>query len=246
MPNAQASFIPQPVPTGNAVDCKLGRRSIHVTIDFSLGATFSLDLSQIQNSGAMDSVQTLYVDNSGNAGDLNLTMGLTQQTITLPAGAQAYLPILQGNPPVLSINAPVGTPIVNVWLLNFFLPPQIWYTAGFPVVDLTLESVITNGGVNVNASPITVTGPTDASGVITAGGTRQALFATNSTRKRWTLSNPSTASEVLQFSFVSNTGGLIDLPPGTTWNEADFTVSGDEVWIVGATTGHAFTAYSWG
>lgn len=230
---------------GNQPDCKIGRKAIHVLIDFALGSVFELNLSSIQTQGAFDAVQTLYVDNKNNTGDLVIDMGMTLQSVTLPAGAQAYVPVLQGNPPVLRFTAATGTPVVNVQFLNFFVAPIVWYTAGFPVNDLTLAAVISNGGVNVNATPLTVTNPTDGSGVIAAAGVRQVLFPANAARKRWTLCNPSNATEVLQFSYVSNVGGLIDLPPGTTWNEADFSVSGDEVWIVAATINHAFTAYSW-
>lgn len=245
MPNNQQGYQPFPMQLGNPPDCKIGRKAIHVLIDFALGSVFQLDLSSIQTQGAFDAVQTLYLDNRNNTGPLVVDLGMTLQNVTLPAGAQAYIPVLQGNPPVLKFTANTGTPVVNVQFLNFFVPPIVWYTTGIPIVDLTLAAVISNGGVNVNASPLTVINPTDASGTIVVGGTRQPLFVANAARKRWTLSNPSTATEVLQFSYVSNVGGLIDLPPGTTWNEADFTVSGDEVWVVGATAGHAFTAYAW-
>lgn len=245
MTNNQAGYAPQPVPLGSTVNCRNGRVAINVAIDFALGASFKLDLSQIQSQGSIDSVQTLYIDNRANTVNLTAVFGLTNQRIDIPGGAQGYIPVLEGNPPVMVFSVASGTPVVNVQCLNFFVPPYLWFTAGLPIVDLTLAAVIQNGAVNVNANPNTVVNPTDGSGTITAGGTRQPLFVANPTRKRWLLSNPSTATEVLQFSYVSNTGGLIDLPPGTTWNEADLSTSGDEVWVVAATTAHAFTAYAW-
>jgi hypothetical protein len=229
---------------GTPPDCKVGRRAIHITIDFSLGASFNLDLSQVQSQGAIDSVQSLYIDNSLSTGNLTILMGLTNQSVIIPPGAQAYIPVLQGNPPVLQFALSTGTNAVNVQLMNFFVPPCVWFTNGLPVNDLTLAAVIANGGVNVNAAPYTVTVPTNGSGTITTGGVAQVLFTANAARKRFTISNPSTATEILQFGYTA-TGGLIDLPPGTTWNEADFSVSGDAIYITAATTGHAFTAYAW-
>lgn len=245
MTNNQASYAPQPVPLGGQINCRNGRVAINVLIDFALGASFQLDLSQVQSQGSIDSVQTLYIDNADNADALQIIFGLTNQRVIWPAGAQGYLPVLQGNPPVMVFSIASGTPVVKVQCMNFFVPPGIWYTNGVPVDDLTLASVITNGAVNVNVAPNTVTGPDDATATITAGGTRQSLFPADPARKRFLISNPVNATETLSFSYVSNTGGLIDLPPGTTWNEADLSTSGDEIWIVAATTGHAFTAYAW-
>ena len=243
MTNVQGGYTPLPVPCGKQPDCKLGRRAIHVLIDFSLGTDYQLDLSQVQSQGALDSVQTLYIDNSKNAEILTTIMGLTLQEIDIPPGAQAYIPVLQGNPPILRFNVAAGTPVVNIQLLNFFIPPCVWYTNGMPVTDLTLLGVIANGGVNVNATPVTLIGITDGSGTIAAAGVPQVLFAAMANRKKWILSNPSTATEVLQYCYGIAGAGKIDLPPGTTYVEADICVSGDELWVVAATLGHAFTAY---
>lgn len=243
--SVQAGYTPFPVPTGQAPDCKLNRRAIHVLIDFSLGSAYQLDLSQVQSQGGMDSVQTLYIDNGASAAALTIVMGLTLQNIIIPAGAQGYIPILQGNPPILQFSVAGGTPVVNVQLLNFFVPPFLWYTTGVPVNDLTLAGIIVGGGANVNVRAATVVGPTDQSGTIAAAGVRQVLMAANAARKRWSLTNPSAATEVLQFSYVTNVAGLIDLVPGDTWNEEDASVSGDEIWVVAATIAHPFTAYEW-
>lgn len=245
MPNNQGSYAPLPMTLGTAPDCRTGRKTIAVPIDFSVGSSFLLDLSQVQSQGSIDSIQTLYIDlRTVTTGNLQITMGLTNQVVELLAGAQAYIPILQGNPPIMQFAISTGTPKILVQLMNFFVPPCVWYTAGTPVTDLTLAAIIQNGGANVNANPVTVTGPTDASGTITLGGTAQLLFALNAARKRFVICNPSTATEILQFAY-GNTGHYISLPPGMTWVEADFSVSGDAIYVVGATTGHAFTAYAW-
>jgi len=245
MPNNQLGYTPTPVPLGTPADCRLGRRSIHVTVDFTLGATFKLDLSQVQSQGAMDSVQTLYIDNSNNTFGLTITLGVSLQNVIIPAGAQGYIPVLQPNPPILIFTTLGGTPLVEIQLMNFFLPPCIWYTNGMPIIDLTLLPLIMNGGLNVNTTPLTLTSPSDGSGTITTGGVPQSLFAIKANRKRLLICNPSTATEVLQFCYGTNTAGRIDLPPGTSWNEADVAVSGDQIWIVAATTSHAFVAYEW-
>ncbi len=244
--NSGANYQPFGVVLGQTPDCKIGRKAIHVTIDFSLGSSFNLDLTQVQSQGAMDSVQTLFIDNSESANALTILTGVLIQEIIIPAGAQAYMPILQTNPPVMKFTIGGGTPLVDIHVLNFFVPPYMWLaTGGTAVTDLTLAAIITNGAANVNAQPSTVTGVVDISGTITAGGTPQTLMALDTARKKWIISNPSTATEILQFSFGSSTN-YINLPPGTTWVEDSNAVAGDQVNIVAATTGHAFTAYRWG
>lgn len=245
MASNQGSYNPQPVLTGNPPDCKIGRRAIHVTIDFSLGSIFTADLSQIQSVGGMDSVQTLYVDNRNGAGGLKIDCGVTLQDITVPPGAQGYFPVLQNNPPIIKFQALSGTPLIDIFFLNFFVPGAIWYTAGLAVNDLTLAAVISGGAVNTNSTPLTLTGAIDASGTITSGGTPQTLFAADAARKRFIISNPSSASEILQFRYGSS-GGFIDLPIGATWTEDNNAVSGDLIQVNAATTAHAFTAWRWG
>jgi hypothetical protein len=145
----------------------------------------------------------------------------------------------------VQIAANAGTPVINVQLLNFFVPAYFWYPGGIQVTDTTLAPLISNGGLNVNATPVDVSSPTDASGTITTGGTPQQVLASNANRKRFIISNPSTATEVLSFCYGASGAGKIDLNPGMSWNEADFSISADAIFLVAATTGHAFTVYEW-
>lgn len=233
---------PQHVPLGGEA-CE-GRSAFRFKLDFSLGLTFQIDLTQFLQQGTIKSVQSLYIDNFGGTDDLTFVFDGTEQEIIIPANAQAYMPVLQANSPKFTVTCANASQIAFLQVLNFFVPPYMWGTTQI-VSDAILDTTVSNGMVNVATHAATLTGPVDASGAIVAGGTRQVLLAANPARKRWMLSNPSTATEILQFSYVSNTGGLVDLPPGATWIEADQSVSGDEIWVVGATTAHAFTAYSW-
>lgn len=238
-----------PVPNG-AVPCE-GTKAFPFSLDFTGAANaYRIDLTTQYNQKQFTTLQTIYADNSANTSDMEIICQSTNQVIVVAPLTQGYYTILQPSPPVLQVQTN-GAFIVQVILLNFYIPPTTWTipitnASGLPEVDVpALDAVIVGGLVQVAAFAGTVTAPSDASGTITVGGTRQVLFAANATRKRFIISNPSTAIEVLQFSYVSNTGGLIDLPPGTTWNEADLSVSGDEIWIVAPTTAHAFTAYAW-
>jgi len=235
------------VPTGNP-SCE-GRKSITILIDFSLGLTYTLDLSGAQAQLAwFKSIQTLYVDNSANANPFIITCGVTTQRISIPAGACAYMPLLQPDQPVLQFNT-ASAVTVKIQLLNFFLPPCVWNgtTGGaggtLPVADAILDATVVGGKVQVTQIPFTIQSLTDASGTITTGGTVQACVPASASRARWIISNPSTESEVLQFGFGSPPTHFIDLLPGATWDESGSSIVGDAVQIKAATTGHTFTAY---
>ena len=230
------------VPLGSPA-CE-GRKSITTIIDFSIGLSFQLDLSAIQTQQKwINSVQTLYVDNSGNASAVDIVMGVSLQHITIPAGAQAYMPILQPNPPVLNFTNTLAV-TVKIQILNFFVPPIVWGAGGVTqeVSDPILDATVSNNRVNTTSIPTTLTSVTDASGTITTGGTAQTLFAINATRRRFIIANPATATEELDFNI--NGGGFISLLPGMVWDESGSSIVGDAIQVKAATTGHAFTAYS--
>lgn len=245
MVNNQMGFTPISVTNGTD-PCQEGRKSIRILMDFSLGQQYTLDLSQIQSAGMISSAQTLYIDNYDNPDPIIISAGVTLQRIIIPAGAQAYIPILQPNPPIFLIST-VTPVVIPAQILNFFLPPYVWNGAGINsaliVSDPILDATVVNGRVQTTTQPLDIPVMVDGTGTITAGGTAQLLFAANTSRKRFLVQNPSTASEILLLRFGSNTAGPIELPIGTTWDESNFTVFSGDVYIQAATTGHAFTAY---
>lgn len=239
------SLFPTPVSTG-LENCK--RHSITVNIDFSIGLTYSLDLTAIQDQLAwIKSVQTLFIDNSANSNAITIRMSGTLQRVVIPGYAQAYIPVLQINPPVLTFTS--ASPVqVAVQILDFFLPPCVWSASGalsgtIAVADAILDATVVGGKVQVSQVPLTIQGLTDASGTIAVGGTVQALVPASASRQRWTLANPSTATEILQFGYGAPPTHFIDLAPGATWDESGSSIVGDAVQIKAATAAHAFTCF---
>lgn len=236
-----------PVPNG-AVPCE-GTKVFPFNLDFTAGKNaYSIDLTSQYNQKQFTTLQTVYIDNSNNPAILQIVCSVTGQVITAPALSQGYYAILQPSPPKL-IAQTLGGVVVLIQLLNFYIPPVVWEipivnAAGLPEIDIpALDAVIVGGRVQVQQVPYTIQGLTDASGTIAVGGTRQVLFAASPTRQRWILSNPDTATETLYFCFTLITAGLIPILPGASWDESGSSIVGDGVWVVGATTAHAFTAY---
>lgn len=103
-----------------------GPKSVPIPLDFSTGGpTFEIDLTNINQQGDFEAIQTIYLDNSANPFSASILCRNTNQLVIIPAGAQAYMPLLQPNPPDIQITSQ-GTAKVGVQLLNFYLPPCVW------------------------------------------------------------------------------------------------------------------------
>ena len=232
-------LAPQPLSLGE-MPCEK-REDFKFRLDFSLGLEVDIDFSTFYNQGTIKSLQSLYVNNKGNTAEVVIVMNGTTQSITVPPNAQAYLPILNANPPTLKITCTNAAGICFIHALNFFVPPYMWnqtFTVDIPAID----AIIINGRLNVRTEPAGLVTDTDRSGTITAGGTGQSLMAANTSRVQWNLQNPVSATEKLQFSKVGATGPWYDLNPGSFAGDDGSTCYQGQLWVIAATTGHAFTA----
>lgn len=230
---------PNTVPLGGEA-CE-GRSAFSFVLDFSQGTTIDVDLTQWIQQAKIKSVQSLYVDNLAGTSPLVFVFGGTNQSITVAAGQQGYLPVLEANPPQFTITCANAAQISNLQVLNFFVPPYLW-GGSVSVTIASLDAIISNGRMNVRSTPQGLTALTDHSGTIAAGGTGQSLMVANAARTQWNLQNPSTATEVLQFSKIGATGPWYDLLPGAGAGEDGSTIYQGQIWVKAATTAHAFTA----
>lgn len=228
-----------PVPLAMAA-CE-GRKAFRIRLDFSTGLTQELDFAILESQGFLKSVQTVYVDNRGNAEDIEFVMGATNQSWTALEQSQGYYNVLQGLPSRFTVSCASASVIVDIWVLNFFVPPMVWGQE-LDVTIPSIDAIIINGRLNVRTQPAQLSAWTNRSSTITAGGTGQILMNTNAARLQWDLQNPSTATEILQFSKVSITGPWYDLMASEMANEDGSTVYGGTIWVKAATTAHAFTA----
>lgn len=224
-----------------------GTKAYPFNLDFTANSAYLVDLTQQYQQKQFTTLQTVWIDNKDNDNDLEIICGTTSQRIIAPGGTQGFYAMLQPSPPKFTVQTS-GSLIVNIALLNFYIPPVVWTdiplsAGGLPQVDVpALDAVISGGKVQVASNPYTVTGMVDASGVIAAGGVWQAVFAVNAVRKRFILSNPDTATETLYFRI--NGGGAIPMFPGGGWDESGSSIDGDLIELMAVTIGHAFTAYS--
>lgn len=102
-------------------------RSLMRTIDFTINKTVIVNLIKDKDADIIEWVQTIYVDNSQSGDPLIITCTQTQQTVTIPAGYQAYLPVLS-NEPVFSMTSASGL-LIDVHFLTAAYPAAIWSTS---------------------------------------------------------------------------------------------------------------------
>lgn len=223
-------------------------------------AGYSIDTTVYTNRGQMKTVQSLFIDNSENNGFVNVENPTFGQSFALPPGYQGYFPILA--PSISGAKFTVtstGNEIANVILLNVLMPLASWAATvsppsiGLPqpVSDAILDATVSNGRQNVTSIEAQATA-TDVSGTITAGGTPQLLIAQNNARRKFTIINIdySLTGEALWWGF-SNTiavgsPGAYPLAAAASAAYPGGAYQGDasnSIYIVGATTGHKFSAF---
>ena len=102
-----------------------GPRAVPFKANFNLASQYDFNFTAAQQGGQIDSVQTVYVDNSANTAALTLTIDGTQQSIVIPPNSCAYLPIVA---PLATVIHATTTGLVTVYLafLNFYIPPTVW------------------------------------------------------------------------------------------------------------------------
>lgn len=113
-----------PVGNGGNMPCE-GAKAVTAALNFTLNASYLVDLTSLFNNAQFSALQTLYIDNTGNAQSITATIAGSNQTITIPAGRGGYFPVIAVNPPKV-VFASTGAATVFVALLNFYLPGQIW------------------------------------------------------------------------------------------------------------------------
>jgi hypothetical protein len=123
---------PSTIQVGNSRDPAENPIVLPFNFDFTVATgnpKHLIDLTQTFQSGAISQVQTMYFDNSKNDVPVVVTIQGSSQTITMPIGAQGYVPILCPQPGVMQLDGTASTTgtAVYVGLINVPMPTDIWF-----------------------------------------------------------------------------------------------------------------------
>ena len=222
------------VPIFNALVPAEGPKAVPLPLDFTVQQSYLIDLQNAQARGFIKNVQTLFIDNSQNAGALTVVVNQSNQVIICAPLAQGYFPVLAPNPVKLTISCPSGGPNTTVYLLNVPLPAAMWsvasgsnsYSGGKLLVsDALLESAIVSGQMQVLSS---LTGSGDAAKTAKVGNRALTGSLTNTSGVLLT-GNPGyylTAAQLILSSLagISTAGDwtatLTDSSSGAIWTGA--------------------------
>lgn len=141
-----------------------GSRALTATYSWVNTLLYNEDLSYFaQAQGGMQTVQSVYVDNSLGLSAITLLISGTGQRIVVPPGSIAWLPAFFGEGARYLITCPLNNPVptVLIWLNIPCTSAMVWQTtvsssqAPSSNVTITNASVPVTGSVGVNNFPAT-------------------------------------------------------------------------------------------
>lgn len=110
-----------------------GSRCVTVIYDWTVLSGYAEDASQLVSKGLESTVQSVYIDNSGNTQSVTMTVQGTGQVIVCPASSQGIFPLFFTGVPsfnIITTAAGVPTPIAastRCYFLNFPISPAVWH-----------------------------------------------------------------------------------------------------------------------
>lgn len=113
--------------THNAVLPKAGPLAYPQVLDFTTKSEILVDMGSEITLGHIDFISGVFVDNGLNVNDLEIEVGGIGQRVRIPAGKQAYMPLLIGDSPQLTFRTTANNQLhIPVAILNFPVWPYIW------------------------------------------------------------------------------------------------------------------------
>lgn len=211
-----------------------GSRAMYQLLDFSqggAGVSVGINLTYEQQSERLEFVQSIYVDNSTNTASLTATFKGTGQTISVPAGYQAYLPVLATADNMKCDFSTSGTPKIPVWFLSCPMAPAQWPSSLSASATASTSAANSSGGTATYAALGGIGNALLTNNVIQIKGSAGNLYGVNF------VNLGAAAAYVQMFDALSATMGVTVpklsfwVPAGGAWEEK-FT---DEVKISFAT-----------
>lgn len=114
------------IPAFNSTVPKMGPKCVPIFPDFTAAGSYLVDLTMMQQQNQIDSLQSIFIDNSGGNVPITLQVGITKQIVTLPPFSQGVLPLFIPNPPQFTVTSQGNTYAVQLICTNMPLPYMVW------------------------------------------------------------------------------------------------------------------------
>lgn len=113
--------------TYNQVLPKEGPKCFSFILDFTVLTTQEIDFTQPITEGFVSFVSGFYIDNRLNATEINIKTDQTNQRLGIPAGKQAYMPLLiAGSPKFIITTVVANNLLIPFFPVNFPVTPLVW------------------------------------------------------------------------------------------------------------------------
>lgn len=203
--NASNAVLPTSLGTGNGLQPKRGPRTVPIMLAFSAATSVNVDMSVSQSLDAEEFIQTIYVDNSLGPRSVNITVPITGQILTWPAGTQGYLPVLSCATPKFTCASSGGVDVLAQFC-TMMLPAQIWTS--------------TMGGLGIDGSGSAPAVAANILATLAVNGKRAYVEAQNqsATLMQVVLDDGATGTPSI-FLLSAATGDGI---PGGSWSDTTF------------------------
>jgi hypothetical protein len=107
-----------------------GPKALVQRLDFSSITGYQLDLLNVEETGQISMIQTIFVDNSTQSTTLTITFAGSNQTIHAEPNTQGYYPVLCPNPANITFsNSGTSAVPVPVFLINVPIAGVVWAAA---------------------------------------------------------------------------------------------------------------------
>lgn len=105
-----------------------GSRCVSAAYNWTAQASFTEDMGQLVARGVETTIQTVFIDNSGNAQSVTLTANGTGQVITCPASSQGFFPFLLTGIPGFTIATPATiAATTKCFFVNVPIAACVWH-----------------------------------------------------------------------------------------------------------------------
>jgi hypothetical protein len=115
------------VPTWNGLVPRFGPKVLMDTLDFASDSSIDISTAEEQKSGAIEFIQSLWIDNSANSATVTVRIQHTGQVIKVAPKTQGYFPCMAGGEFRATVSTtPAAGLLVTVGLCNQNMEPALW------------------------------------------------------------------------------------------------------------------------
>ena len=221
-------------------------KSVDYIAQLASASLDTFDLTNLEMTGQIDNIQSMFVDNSANSASVSATFSLSNQKVVIPPYSQGWIPIIAPKPAKVAF-ASTGGVNVPFFFVNVPMPAEVWSTlqstgsgggivlaSGGTVLGSITELSVSGGGVVVTSSgsvgSLVISGGGSGSGgggfIVASGGTSVGSASTLDIDGGLTITVSGGIAHVGNAVIVESAGTSVGVASGFNFQSSTVAVSG--------------------